>query len=1847
MKLGEKAVSEVVGSILTLVITVTLFSAVLAWVLTYPGPTQRAIVDLVPSLDIGAENATISIIHKGGEKLKNEETSINIYINDTLSIHSILDSQPSIGSDWSAGEVWKRVLNITYNDSVTVIVVAKNAIILDVQLQKRGIGLNFPIIHFTWSEPTTVSLGGSFKILVVISDRDNDLSNITVNLTLLGLGIRNLSLSNGVYQTQSLQVPSSASVGVYVFEVNATDYSNNTAKSHVSLRIVTALGVGVDIALSRDDISVSNRNPVKGENLFINVIVRNLGAEAGSCSLVLYDETLEKYRIDNVNVAGGGESSRILWYYNIEPGGMHNLIVVAENVTPPDSDPSNNKVNLQIAVLGKILVVDDDAYPNDGSANDTVGFMETALNSGGFEYTLYQVPSATANGPQYDLGMIKLKDFDIVIWMCGRVTEYTLTGGPYSGDQQNLTKYLRNGGKLWLIGEGIIDGVGTINSFVDKRLHVVAGSGSTDSAPQAKFYGNDSNPLTSGMILENTTLSGGNKGDYFLPDPDALRMFNDTTGICALSFEGDVDNYAVKPTKLVFFTFEFSSIKNADDRAWLAYKILLWFGNVTAKIGRDVAVTDITFQSARVTFRQPVNITAVIRNNGIYEEPRVGVMFYIDDIPIAPPQYVSINASNSTTVSEIWIAQPTGWHVVRVFADPYYEIEETEERNNELRSRVISTQLYVQYSILIVDDDNSTNNGGDGFNTTSYLTSSFCNLSYNYSFWVVPSSATGPNLENLSKYNLVCWCCGNESVTTLTSKDRENILNYLNQSGKLWLIGQGILDELSTADSTFVKNILKIDYTELNTGTPRNIRGLRKDPVTHGIYYATTPVFQDRGDRITPTEEGKPIIFNAFNTSACYGLRLENETYQLIFLPFELGFICGKGVEIGEEYAEATVWEDNFDSAIKWYIQNLGSGYGWEIGEPTPGIGPGTAHSAPNCSATKLAGNYQNYENTWLISPEITLPSDATFIKLSFWHWYEIEKNYDFGRVKIKTAGSTTWDTLATYTGYYRSWHQSTVDLTAYTGKKVNISFHFTSDYSFTYKGWYLDDVKITYGSYQPGAALPPNGERQREEFVVLALTWFGYPEERNELRITDIDLDIPKNPILGRAYEARATIHNVGFKGVSSSVYFYENDIIIDSVSIYVPARNTASTQIIWRPYYAATEAKFRVIVDRDNDVPEIGYPEKLLENNEAIYKTPIYFFYDDFESGSNNWKSSTLTLVINSESYVGCSLPADTDIPTDWAAISSSTYVIKGSTGDSHSKGKSTKILEDADASVGDYAYQHNWAATPFINLTGATAAKLTFWHKFNLVKAANGAYLQIAYENTANGSVETGTPKWKYIGPSRPPYNSNLWLKGDKVYDDYENQVLWCWNGYGTDELCNWEYAELDLAPYIQYGGVKIRFVLTVYGYWEPYNWWYLDDVEIHLYGTPSKLSYYRILAEDFNKAGALPSGWDNTTNWTGRKWEITNDNARYGAIVSGSDYGAVCDSDRAGSGVTVDSWLKSPIINCSGYSTIRLRFTHYYNWYNEPEPQGIYVYVATDGSVDGNDAVVYYSVGADISLREEIIDISSVAGGKSNVQIGWRYYAVNDYWWIIDDVFVETPEVVPYSWQYINTTHRWFSAHSGSYSFWCGNYATGYFEKSTDCSLTSLSIDLTAAKDAKLSFWARWNINGTSGRPPDCVQVLLSEDAGVTWHKINLAIGLARITGDASTNYWEHSDTLPILADLSGWAGEVITLRFRMIVNNDDKLAESTTIGFGGIYIDDVAVIGNSSIGGRSVDGSKGLEIAPAERGGVKIDFKNSRSYFSTRNALTQSNFQLHPKLTIRETEKYFIEWRHIYFVNEEY
>ncbi len=150
-------------------------------------------------------------------------------------------------------------------------------------------------------------------------------------------------------------------------------------------------------------------------------------------------------------------------------------------------------------------------------------------------------------------------------------------------------------------------------------------------------------------------------------------------------------------------------------------------------------------------------------------------------------------------------------------------------------------------------------------------------------------------------------------------------------------------------------------------------------------------------------------------------------------------------------------------------------GQDWEWGAPV--VGPDSAYSGDNVWATHLASDYSSPSNSTLDTPALIVPSGNTYAQLSFWQWYYAEANYDGGNVKLSADGGSTWTLLLPDIGYTGNssalgepvftgsanqvWHKATFDLSPYKGQSVMIRWHFGSDSSVDYAGWYIDDVLI------------------------------------------------------------------------------------------------------------------------------------------------------------------------------------------------------------------------------------------------------------------------------------------------------------------------------------------------------------------------------------------------------------------------------------------------------------------------------------------------------------------------------------------------------------------------------------------------------------------------------------------------------------------------------------------------------------------------------------------------------------------------------------------------------------------
>ena len=134
----------------------------------------------------------------------------------------------------------------------------------------------------------------------------------------------------------------------------------------------------------------------------------------------------------------------------------------------------------------------------------------------------------------------------------------------------------------------------------------------------------------------------------------------------------------------------------------------------------------------------------------------------------------------------------------------------------------------------------------------------------------------------------------------------------------------------------------------------------------------------------------------------------------------------------------------------------------------------------------------------------LTREFDLTNVKsaeLTFWTWYDIERDFDYAYVEASTDGKH-WETLpgqsttnddpngANFSDGYTAksgvpatdkkgaakWIQEKIDLSQYAGKKVQIRFEYITDAGVTHAGFFVDDIAIPEINYRYDAESGDDG---------------------------------------------------------------------------------------------------------------------------------------------------------------------------------------------------------------------------------------------------------------------------------------------------------------------------------------------------------------------------------------------------------------------------------------------------------------------------------------------------------------------------------------------------------------------------------------------------------------------------------------------------------------------------------------------------------------------------------------------------------------------------------------------------
>lgn len=140
----------------------------------------------------------------------------------------------------------------------------------------------------------------------------------------------------------------------------------------------------------------------------------------------------------------------------------------------------------------------------------------------------------------------------------------------------------------------------------------------------------------------------------------------------------------------------------------------------------------------------------------------------------------------------------------------------------------------------------------------------------------------------------------------------------------------------------------------------------------------------------------------------------------------------------------------------------------WAVGVPSDHTGTGGAPAAAfigtKCYATNLTGNYNNDEDSWLLSPVLDLTGKVE-AQLAF-HEFVNTEGADFDWVILELwdsdAGTIISTLLPARGGTLGGWTQRTLSLADGIGKRVQLKFVFQSDSDIAYPGWYVDDVRVT-----------------------------------------------------------------------------------------------------------------------------------------------------------------------------------------------------------------------------------------------------------------------------------------------------------------------------------------------------------------------------------------------------------------------------------------------------------------------------------------------------------------------------------------------------------------------------------------------------------------------------------------------------------------------------------------------------------------------------------------------------------------------------------------------------------------
>ena len=231
----DEGVSEIIGNILILMITIILFSGIMAFVQQMPVPEQATKADFSASVSFSPSGkiANLTVTHAGGAVMKTMDTFILVDVDNVNKRYNLSDANYGLKNtiQWTTGQSWTVSLTVaSYTSSITVTVVdnVKHSAIWTSQVT-GGHGGNPPSIlqRYVDSDIATTTADpvkehDDFYFFATITDLDNDL-NTTDGIWIDTTQITKYANAQWRPNDSSGNVYRWDFIGIYGSSINASD----------------------------------------------------------------------------------------------------------------------------------------------------------------------------------------------------------------------------------------------------------------------------------------------------------------------------------------------------------------------------------------------------------------------------------------------------------------------------------------------------------------------------------------------------------------------------------------------------------------------------------------------------------------------------------------------------------------------------------------------------------------------------------------------------------------------------------------------------------------------------------------------------------------------------------------------------------------------------------------------------------------------------------------------------------------------------------------------------------------------------------------------------------------------------------------------------------------------------------------------------------------------------------------------------------------------------------------------------------------------------------------------------------------------------------------------------------------------------------------------------------------------------------------------------------------------------------------------------------------------------------------------------------------------------------------